>query len=180
MITFKRFSVTTPKWPHCCAEHAALLSNPSGIRHTGPPLLGAWLGDFAKTEPILGQKGKPRDWGMRGLSGRQAEWRVSQQQEAHLPPERCPPDEERCQPTARNSSGPGRREGNAVLGKRSPSLNTSALKAWFSKGLTPQNPAGTKGYDSRGQGPRTLWHDPVTLSLHRHGLSVNREVTWHP
>lgn len=85
VITFGRFSVTTPKWPCCCAEHAALPSDPSGITHTGPPLPGAWVDNFPKIEPILGQKGKPRNWGLRGLSGKQAEWRVSQQQEAHLP-----------------------------------------------------------------------------------------------
>lgn len=100
------------------------------------------------------------------------------QQEAHLPPERCPLDEERCQPTAQNSSRVGGREGNVWSWARGhPGLNPSALDMWFYKGLTPHFPAGTKGHDKR---PRTK--DAVTQSGHSvtSQTSVNREVTWHP
>lgn len=120
MITCERFGVTTPKWPRCCAEHAVLLSDVSGIGHTGPPLPAAWGGDCPKTESLLGQKGKPRDWGMRGLSGQQTEWRMSQ---AHLPPERCPRMGSGANPQPRIAAGPGK-------GKEMHSVRQEVTPVW--------------------------------------------------
>lgn len=123
VITFRIFTVITPKWPGCYAVHATHLSAAeSDLRSitwahgsSSPSSRGE---RFSWDCAHLGQKG------MRGLSGKRAGmdgWaakRWVRQQEAHLPTD-CLPEEqmpgrtdERCQPAAQNSSGAGGREGN--------------------------------------------------------------------
>lgn len=90
---------------------------------------------------------------------------------------------ERLQPAAENRGGVCGREGNTRCeAGDQPSVNASAFKLRFSEGLNSTNPrwyprAALKAEDAETQADRSVTAVSQTLAA---GLSINREVTWHP